>query len=450
MTVGVRVRHPALGTGTVVAEDSRRRARVDFGYAAAVWLPVEELEFLEDVRHSPPEPPEVPDPSPTGTGLSDLPKGVVDARRAILALKLGQVLEENVCDLSVGTRGIQTSLERAISAAVGRQPRSVLIEGSWGSGKTHLLTLLTALAARAELATATVILDGEGVTLTEPMGLMEAILGSLRYPGEVAPCGIGGRLVRLRQQGSYSGTDWRIAETVLQMPRQALDEPEVVELLEEYFTLKLAATQAVHKLGRLGWRGISLPPMKARSVADRPERFCELLRGWAEVCASTGAKGLAVVFDEVDVEYATPWNRVWRRRRSQLLETLDGLLGHECPLLLAFGSAPPSGDVEEENDAVKDLMRRIDEMDPPITAPQPTLDQTVELGSRLQTLYAGAYPDRMSRVNQNKVRQVIENFAERHQEGLDPTPRSFVRGTLERLDVVPHLDGFAKVRNEAE
>ena len=399
MIVGVRVRHPALGSGTVVAEDSRQRARVNFGYAAAVWLPVEELELLEDVRHAPPD---VPDPSPTATGLSDLPKGVVDARRAILALKLGQVLEENVCDLSVGTERIQTSLERAVSAAVGRQPRGVLIEGSWGSGKTHLLTLLTALAARAELATATVILDGEGVTLTEPMGLMEAILGSLRYPGEVAPCGVGGRLVRLRQQGSYSSTEWRIAETILQIPDKALDEPEVLDALEEYFTLKLAATPAKNKLGRLGWRGISLPPMKARSVADRAERFCELLRGWAEFCASTGAKGLAVVFDEVDVEYATPWNREWLRRRSQFLEALDGLFGQECPLLLAFGSAPPSGDVEEESDAVSDLTRRIDGMDPPITAPRPTLDQILELASRLQMLYAGAYPDRMTQVNRTR------------------------------------------------
>ena len=440
--VGVRVRHPALGTGTVVAGDSRRRVRVNFGYAAAVWLPVEDLEFLEDVRHAPPDGPEPP--GPTGSGFPALPKGVIEARRAILVLKLGQVLEENVCDLSVGTEGIQTSLEGAVAAAVERQPRGVLIEGSWGSGKTHLLTLLTALATRAELATATVILDGEGVTLTEPMGLMEAILGSLRYPGEVAPCGIGGRLVRLRQQGNYGGTEWRIAETVLQMSRQALDEPEVVEVLEEYFTLKLAATQAVHKLGRLGWRGLSLPPMKARSVADRAERFCELLRGWAEFCASTGAKGLAVVFDEVDVEYATPRNHEWRRRRSQFLEALDGLLGQECPLLLAFGSAPPSGDVEEENDAVRDLMRHIDGMDPPITAPRPTLDQTLELASRLQMLYAGAYPDRMPRVNQYKVRQLIEEFAERHQDSLDPTPRSFVRGTLERLDVASSLNSFSE------
>ena len=71
-------------------------------------------------------------------------------------------------------------MEQAIIAAARRQPQSVPVEGSWGAGKTHLLTLLTRLAAEQRLATATVILDGEGVTLSEPMGLMEAILGSLR------------------------------------------------------------------------------------------------------------------------------------------------------------------------------------------------------------------------------------------------------------------------------
>ena len=41
-----------------------------------------------------------------------------------------------------------------------------------------------------------------------------------------------------------------------------------------------------------------------------------------------------------------------------------------------------------------------------------------------------------------EVRRRIESFAEYHHEGtLNPTPRGFVRGTLELLDVMSDLEG---------
>ena len=92
--------------------------------------------------------------------------------------------------------------------------------------------------------------------------------------------------------------------------------------------------------------------MKAWRLDERPERFCDLLKEWAGFCTLTGAKGLAVVFDEVDVEYATRCGGL----RSALLETFDSLLRESCPILLAFGSAPASDEVGDANDAVQDLV----------------------------------------------------------------------------------------------
>ena len=199
MSWGIAVRHPQYGDGVVVAVDPHRGVNVDFGYVAA-WVPLRELERPDTVERSLEETPDARPPTPAGTPLPSLSADIVAARRAVLALKLGQVLEENVHELSIGTDDIRAEVDQAIVAAVRRQPQSVLVEGSWGAGKTHLLTLLTRLAAERGLATATVILDGEGVTLSEPMSLMEAILGSLRYPGEAAPCGVGNRLADLRRQ----------------------------------------------------------------------------------------------------------------------------------------------------------------------------------------------------------------------------------------------------------
>ena len=439
MSWSIAVRHPQYGDGVVVAVDPHRGVNVDFGYVAA-WVPLRELERPDDVERSLEETPESPPPPPAGTPLPSLSVEIVAARRAVLALKLGQVLEENVQELSIDTNDIQVEMEQAIVAAVRRQAQSVLVEGSWGAGKTHLLTLLTRLAAERDLATATVILDGEGVTLSEPMGLMEAILGSLRYPGETAPCGVGNRLADLRRRRTYGdvwqSVGWRIAEAVYKIPQRAFDEPEAMEVLEDYFMLTLAPTRAKEKLRQLRYR-ISLPPLKARGLDERPERFCDLLKGWAEFCALTGAKGLAVVFDEVDVEYAT---RFWGLR-SSLLKAFDDLLRESCPILLAFGSAPASDDVGNANDAVQDLVDSIKGMRR-IEAPRPNVEQTKELGVRLQELYARAYPRRTSGVEPHGMRRRIERFAEyHHDENLVPTPRGFVRGTLELLDVMSDLEG---------
>ena len=440
MRQGIAARHPQYGDGVIVDTDLHRGVNVDFGYVVA-WVPLAELERPDDVERSLEETPEAPSPPIlAGAPLPSLSADIVAARRAVLALKLGQVLEENVHELSIGIDDIRSEIEQAIAAAVQRQPQSILIEGSYGAGKTHLLTLLTGLASQRGLATATVILDGEGVTLSEPMGLMEAILGSLRYPDETAPCGVGNRLTDLRRRRAHGDVGqivgWKIAEAIYQIPHRALDDPDAMEVLEDYFMLTVAPTRAKEKLRQLDDR-ISLPPLRARGLDERPERFCELLKGWAGFCALTGAKGLVVVFDEVDVEYATHFG--WLR--SLLLEAFDDLLRESCPILLAFGSAPASGEVGDANDAVQDLVGSISGMRR-MEAPRPSVEQTKELGVRLQELYTRAYPRRTSGVEPREVRRRIEGFAEHHHEGtLDPTPRGFVRGTLELLDVMSDLEG---------
>ena len=459
MTQGAKVRHPSLGEGTVVESSPRRGVKVDFGYAWT-WVSEEEIEIVDGVLRMPPNTtrdqsvpgwqipePSAGEPESTESRIPELPTGVVDAKRAILALKLGQILEENVRDLSVGVHSIRTDLEKHVAATARRTPRTILVEGAWGTGKTHLLTLLTALAAKEGLATASVILDGEGVGLSEPMGLMDGLLGSLRYPGETAPRGIGRRLIALRHHVNHSRAERhlgsRLAKAIFEVPPRTLDDSEAVEVLEEYFIMKLSASQAMTKLRQLGWR-IRLPSLRAQRIVDRANRLYELLRGWAEFCALTGAKGLVVVFDELDVEYAmTKWRSSLRVLRGTLLAKLSSLQDDNCPLLLAFGSAPTSDDVGDENDAVRDVMKHVP-WTTHIIAPRPSLEQTLELGRRLQTLYTGAFPDRMADVDGLKVQQLISAFADQHLNGLDPTPRDFVRGTIERLDLAPSLEGYTK------
>ena len=266
------------------------------------------------------------------------------------------------------------------------------------------------------------------------MTILEPVLRSLCFPGESTPSGVGRRLAELRRRGvrwDSGRRPWsRIAEAVFQMPVAALDDPDVVEALEDYLTTSLPVSHANRKLRGLIRQPVQLPSMKAQRVIDRIVRFCELLRDWAAFCQAAGAKGLAVIFDEVDVEYAsTLWNVERRVRRQALLGALNHLLGESVPLVIAFGSAPAT-DEEAANDAARDLAQRVPRIRQ-VDAPRPDSEQMRELGKRLCGLYAEAYPDWISDVDRGAIERAIDEHVARYEEALDPAPRRFVRELLE-------------------
>lgn len=454
MKPGDVVFHHELGKGKIVRVTSRGGmpgVLADFGYLQD-WVASDELRLPDGTDSSPVVAANIRDPQQPSHGrdVTFLQKDVVDARRAVLALKLGQVPEDRVLDLSTGTDKERRKLEGIIETVCRGRPASILFKGPWGAGKTHLLTMLRALSADSGLATASVILDGDGVSLSDPMRLMADILGSLRFPSESVPIDvITSTLPSLRKRFSSDFTREdgdRILDAVFRIPPTAFDEPEVTDVLADYFTLLLSASQASQKLRELGHH-CTLRPLIARKKAQRADRFCELLCGWASLCSYASAKGLVVVLDELDVEYSrtmrdTRQNIQRRKDRQELLEAFGRLLNHESvPLLIAFGVAPATDYVGEENDAVDNLKQGIKGIIE-IEAPKPDVGQMRQLGRQLQEQYERAYPDRMAIVDREKVHRLIDNFAERHQSGIGPIPRTFVRGTLERLDVASDLDSF--------
>lgn len=109
--------------------------------------------------------------------------------------------------------------------------------------------------------------------------------------------------------------------------------------------------------------------------------------------AHTGAKGFVLIVDEVDVDYAatTGWaagSTQERIRRRSLLSSLGECLKTRLPLIIAFGSAPAGGEVAEEHDAVRDLVRMLGEsVLTVIEAPRPDLAQMRQLLHHVADLY---------------------------------------------------------------
>ncbi len=446
MNVGDKVSHSKLGVGTVtkvVTFYGRTGVlQVDFGFTEEL-IPTDEVDLIEGTAtvRSEVSQPESEDKLPPKKRLA--PSAMLDetvaARKGIIALRLGQILESHVSQISVGTKGVEQVLRASLKQAANQQPDMVMVEGAWGGGKTHLLTLLSALAREEKFATASVVMDGVGVTLSDPMQLMESITSTIRFPEERMSGGLAAHLMKanvskLRVRGARM-----LADALEQVPKQALQDSEVLHVLEDYFGLSLAASPANEKLRKLGWR-IRLPALKARYVGDRAERFCELIRNWAQFSVTMGARGLVVVLDEIDVEYATTawWDRgsrTKRERRRSFVKELGKLRECKVPLLVAFASAPASADVEVENDAVRDIESAIGGLDYHIKVPKPSEEDLRELGNNVMDLYEQAYHGSFGGLDDRQRRALLDKLVNDYKKSISPVPRLFVRTMLESLDI---------------
>ena len=448
MRPGDRVVHPKLGTGILTElrlKQSLQFALVDFGYTVE-YVPADSLRSVGTAVSPRPI---VPSPGSqrvtSSVALKPLAAEVAEARKGIIALKLGQIMESQVGFLSVGTQVAEKQLAQALTRAAEQRPTVVMVEGAWGGGKTHLLTLLSAMARREKFVVTSVVMDGLGVTLSDPMQLMEALTSGFRFPNEQVPGGLahhliralrGGRVPALRARGAHV-----LAEALEQIPERALDEPEALHVLEDYLGLSLASSAAATQLRWLGFPRIRLPALKARSIEDRAGRFSELLHNWAQFVAALGARGLLIIMDELDVEYAsTMWNGLaalrLRERRRMFLQELGRLTRYHAPVLLAFGSAPAGPDVAAEHDAVRDVRAATGGVDFEITVPEPREDDLRVLSERVRELYSQAYPASATVLKHPQFDQALERLLRHYMQRPNPVPRQYVRMVLELLDIL--------------
>lgn len=442
MKIGDSFAHP-WGRGTIVRVEVRGRhvgAIVKFG-PASDWIPLEDIpggESLRPLASSAPSPAGGP-PRPSGPEASR--NRFASARAGVQALKLGQVLESHVEKISVGTADHEAAFEEAFWKAEKRHPSLIMIEGAWGVGKTHLLTLLSALATKRRFAVSTTILDGWAATLSEPMRLLEGITSSIRFPDQAAPMGLGAMLASVKRTGMVELRSWagpRMVQIMEQISPEALDDPEAVGVLEDYLGLSLPASQAKERLRGLGWRDVALPALKARSIDERGDRLRELLCDWAAFCLAGKAKGLLVILDEVDVDYAraASWGDARRERHDMTLRALGKLRQHDVPLVVAFGSAPAGPGEDESIDAVRDVIAKLGKVDVHERANALDDGNLHELAERVFTLYSEAYPELANRISSRQLKATADMLLKEHRRQLSPVPRRFVRSLLHCFDLI--------------
>jgi hypothetical protein len=277
--------------------------------------------------------------------------------------------------------------------------------------------------------------------LKDPMGLMSGITSSIRLPGEAVPAGFGSKLAAIKRSGmpELRGlAEQRTVQLVESIPAQALDDPEVIAIVEDYMGLTLSASQAKRGLAELGYPKVQLPPLRARSVEDRAQRFSDLLGDWAALSVAAGARGLLVVLDEVDVDYA--WAQYLsssaRERHDDTLSALGAIESRGVPLVIAFGSASAGPDTDDEFDAVHDVVRQVGGVQEHAEAVELQRGHLVDLSARVLQLYDQAYPGFAKRLGPRGLQDLNSMLLPAYSRQLSPAPRRYVRSLLHCFDLV--------------
>ncbi|MDP9406924.1 MAG: ATP-binding protein [Actinomycetota bacterium] len=245
------------------------------------------------------------------TGRTAMTPEQVARRRAVEALRSGVPSWDAVAALGSGQTDAEERYGQLLDAAEDGQGRGLLLGGGFGSGKSHLLTHLAALALERGFVVSHVVVSKE-TPLHDPAKVyraaVESLLGPGRASGVLADAAAeldpdGPRYAELTRwlHSPTSGVDERFAASLLLHERlRTSDLPEAEETVEALVRFWAGDPIRVPDLRRalksVGAGGLyTFSPVPARELARQRFRFL------AWLLRAAGHAGWVVLFDEVEL-----------------------------------------------------------------------------------------------------------------------------------------------------
>lgn len=324
-TVGSPVAHRALGAGVV--------SRVERG-GRWVWVLFEQnssLPFrvrvseLERTKRRPkrpqtktPEPAKSTPVEPQGaprrqTAAANATSGrpeVVDSgprHRALgllEALRLGVVPHGQTSQYTVGREAELQAVLSMLDPTPGPSGRVRIVEGDYGTGKTHLLECIRDVALGRGFAVAAVTLDGREVTPAHPRRIYRRLVRSLRLPGQREVGGLRPLFdtlltTRFVPRPSHKQGGHRYLDPAFLYYAALAEEPALQELLVDWIEGQPGEwSDELNKQLRRhvpGPRLLALPDFRTFGSI-----YAYLLGGIAYLCQKAGAQGLCLLIDEAE------------------------------------------------------------------------------------------------------------------------------------------------------
>lgn len=273
--------------------------------------------------------------------------------RAILSRlgEIGQPPEVGIEHLNVGNEQVLGVLEREYLEPISQTRRGSsfkLVQGYFGGGKTHFLTVVRERAWRHGMASAYVGLSPDECPFDDPLRIYQAVARELTWPPqdrEVAPArgvehalgvALDDRRAALGDEGYTAWLDG--------LERLPVDSPAYRNAVLAFARAR-AANQRRDEDLLAGW--LRAEPVTAsevrrfgiRELPGRDNGF-RMLRSLCQVLQGIGAPGLLLCFDELDRTLSLPARR--RRAIADNLRQLIDLCGREAlPGLLCLYAVPP-------------------------------------------------------------------------------------------------------------
>lgn len=300
-----RVRHPHFGPGIIrFVRYGGIHSYVNFHNGLGLWVRTGDLEIEN------PEPVASPSP-PIALRNTDKKR----AMQMLEAFKLGIVPTDDVPHFTFG-RDSQLQAVRTALDELSQGGTFLLIEGPYGSGKTHMHTYIESLALQQGFAVARTELDHSEVTPYKPKRIYRSLMQNLKWPMPEGAIGTLDHLLeRIFNKTLSFPEDHYYFKALIHTLKQPDIPPEKLALLKTWLSGELYDRSDLSSQ-----HFPNLPLLYDHSTAA--DHMAYLLSGWAHILRNAGIPGLLLVFDEAETAFHAPY----QIERQRGMNTLKGLI----------------------------------------------------------------------------------------------------------------------------
>ena len=276
-----RVKHRIFGKGVV--ETTRwggAEALVRFG-RFRIWIPTRGLRIIGKVER--------PVQLIKGPIRPSFSRDVIKARRMVEAFRYGIVPHEDIEDFTFGREGEISVFHKNLELLGEEGGRTLLFEGEYGSGKTHLIDFLYDIAVKNGLVVCKAELDVLEVSPSRPLKLYQALLSTLKWQG-------GGFKDFILEASRINMDHYQVFLSPL---FERIRRGKADDLLWQWISGDRHPRMYLNQSG-----AYKLPVLLTHARAGNLYTYILSALGW--LAGELGLKGLLILLDEVETAFR-PW-----------------------------------------------------------------------------------------------------------------------------------------------
>lgn len=263
-------------------------------------------------------------------------KSQFDLLRAINSLRFGLVPEEIIEQITTNFDELERLTIDTLPVPQRPKPKVIEIVGQYGTGKTHSMAVIRAIARKQRYVTAHVEIDGQTISLSDPPNLLSSLWSSLEAEdlnSDVPLLEIYYKALDMGKDTPHfapTGID-RILDnysTIRMLRRKDIMdefEAEYNSIVSSHNDITASEMQKLvnrHTKVDCYFDFTTVRPMIGREIINRPYDFLEDIFGHAKLIRLAGYNGLVVTIDEFEIEY----NGMHFERVEALIDALTDYL----------------------------------------------------------------------------------------------------------------------------